>query len=46
VSRGQRAEVAGEPLLILVVQAYAAEDERLVLVQGSPDLGDGLGLLG
>jgi hypothetical protein len=44
VGGGQRAEVAGEPLLVLVVQANAAEDERLVLVQGGPDVGDGLGL--
>ena len=46
VRGGQRAEVAGEPLLVLVVQADAAEDERLVLVQRRPDLGDGLGVEG
>ena len=44
VRGGQRAEVAGEPLLVLVVQADAAEDERLVLVQRGADRGDGLGI--
>jgi len=44
VRGGQRAEVTGEALLVLVVHADAAEDECLVLVQGGPDLSDGLGL--
>ena len=42
VGGGQRAEVGGEPLLVLVVQADAAEDECLVLVQRRADRGDGL----
>jgi len=33
VGGGQRAEVAGEALLVLVVHADTAEDERLMLVQ-------------
>jgi hypothetical protein len=44
VGGGQRAEVTGEPLLVLVVQADAAEDERLVLVQRRANRGDGLGI--
>jgi hypothetical protein len=44
VRGGQRAEVTGEPLLVLVVQADAGEDERLMLVQRRADRGDGLGI--
>ena len=44
VGGGQRAEVPGEPLLVLVVQADAAEDEGLVLVQRRADRGDGPGV--
>ena len=39
VRRGQRAEIAGEPLLARIVQANTAENERLVLVQRRPDRG-------
>jgi hypothetical protein len=42
VGGGQRAEVAREPLLVVVIQADTAEDEGLMLVQRRADRGDGL----
>src|ERR1039457_2483749 len=39
VRRGQRAEVAGEPLLAVVIDADTAEDQRLVLAERGADRG-------